>query len=96
MGSSLLSLFNAYKGLWDACFSAKMAADLFWLKVCVLLGSFLALTSGQSNRTVFSPSSTSGNSCVKFWVDVLKERMSFDTTFSNGLDAAIFFSFCII
>ena len=48
----------------------------------MLLASFLVLTRGQSNRTVFSPSSTSGNSCVvvlgwclemtrEFWHDVV-------------------------
>jgi len=43
--------------------SAKMAADLFLVTVYVLLGSFPILTVGQSNRTVFSPSSTSGCTC---------------------------------
>lgn len=40
-----------------------MAADLFLVTACVLLGSFPILTEGQSNRTVFSPSSTSGCTC---------------------------------
>lgn len=43
--------------------SAKMAADLFLATVCALLGSFPILTGGQSNRTTFSPSSTSGCTC---------------------------------
>ena len=44
--------------------STKMAADLFLVTVYVFLSSFPILTVGQSNRTVFSPSSTSGNSAV--------------------------------
>ena len=62
--SSLLSGSHAPKAFWDACFYAKMAADLFFFRVCGLLASFLVLTSGQSNRTVFLPSSTSGNSRI--------------------------------
>ena len=52
------------KVFWDACFCVKMAADLFCFRVCVLFASFLVLTRGQNNRTVFLSSSTSGNSCL--------------------------------
>lgn len=41
--------------------SAKMAAGLVFVKI-VLLCTFATLTRTQSNRTVFSPSSSSGNS----------------------------------
>ena len=56
--------FQAPKLFWDACFSVKMAADLFSFKVCVLFASLLVLTRGQNNRTTFLPSSTSGNTCI--------------------------------
>lgn len=66
LSSRLLSFLNSHasKVFWDTCFYAKMAADLFCLRVCLLFASFLVLTRGQNNRTVFSPSSTSGNSCL--------------------------------
>lgn len=56
--------FQAPKLFWDACFCAKMAEDLFCFGVYVLFASFLVLTRGQNNRTVFLPSSTSGNLCM--------------------------------
>lgn len=75
---------QAPKVFWDACFCAKMAADLFCIRVCVLFASFLVLTRGQNNRTVFLPSSTSGNSCTV----VLIRYVCFDTICT--------YTFCVI
>ena len=54
---------------------ANMAVDLFLVTACVLLGSFPILTGGQSNRTVFSPSSTSGNSFERFRITFLEGKV---------------------
>lgn len=80
LGSSLLSQFLLWvtKGLWDAYLPPKMAADLFLATVCVLLGSLPILTGAQSNRTVFSPSSTSGNSGERVWEGYLQHRVIFN------------------
>ena len=69
---------------------AKMAVDLFLVTACVLLGSFPILTGGQSNRTVFSPSSTSGNSFERFRITFLEERcVSFDMIFVRARTTAL-------
>ena len=53
--------FSSLQSIRGSIPSAKMAAGLVFVKI-VLLCTFATLTRTQSNRTVFSPSSSSGNS----------------------------------
>lgn len=53
--------FSSLQSIRGSIPSAKMAAGLGFVKI-VLLCTFATLTRTQSNRTVFSPSSSSGNS----------------------------------
>ena len=55
------SVFFSFQSSMGCVFLCKMAADLFCITLFTFLFTLPALIGSQSNRTVFSPSSTSGN-----------------------------------